>query len=38
MYGSVYIYPKNIWGIGIDADNYIDGSNNLSTILKLIHP
>jgi hypothetical protein len=30
MYMDIYIYPKNIWGIGNDADNYIDGSNNLS--------
>jgi hypothetical protein len=29
----IYIYPKNIWGIGNDADYYIDGSNNLSAIL-----
>ena len=38
MYVHTYIYPKNIWGIGNYADNYIDGSNNLSSILKLIHP
>ena len=30
----IYIYPKNIWGIGNDADNYIDGNNNLSAILS----
>jgi hypothetical protein len=34
----VCIYPQNIWGIGNYADNYIDGSSNLSAILKLIHP
>jgi hypothetical protein len=34
----VDIYPKNILGIGNDADNYVDGSNNQSTILKLIQP
>jgi hypothetical protein len=36
----VYIYiftPQNIWWIGNDAVNYIDGSHNLSTILKLIY-
>ena len=38
MYIDIYIYPNNIWGIGHDADNYIDGSSNLSAILKLIHP
>jgi hypothetical protein len=37
-YIYIYIYPKNIWGIGNYADNYIDGSNNLSSILRLIHP
>jgi hypothetical protein len=31
---DLYIYPKNIWGIGNDADNYIDGANILSTILS----
>uniref|UniRef100_A0A673WLU3 Uncharacterized protein n=1 Tax=Salmo trutta TaxID=8032 RepID=A0A673WLU3_SALTR len=36
---DIYIYlQKNIWEIGNDADNYIDGSFNLSTILKLIYP
>ena len=36
MYACVYgyIYPKNIWGIGNDADNYIDGTNILSAILS----
>jgi hypothetical protein len=38
MYINIYIYPKNIYGIVNDADNYVDGSNNLSTILKLIQP
>jgi hypothetical protein len=27
-----------MWAIGSDADNYIDGSYNLSAILKLIYP
>jgi hypothetical protein len=31
---TVYLH-KNIWGIGKDADNYIDGSYNLSPILIL---
>ena len=36
---ALYIYlSKNIWGIGNDADNYIDGSYNLYAILKLIYP
>ena len=36
---TLYIYlQKNIWGIGSDADNYIDGSYNLSAILKPIYP
>ena len=34
MYACVYIYQKNIWGIGNDADNYIDGTNILSAILS----
>ena len=30
---EIYIFtPKNIWGIGNDADNYIDGTNILSAI------
>jgi hypothetical protein len=32
-------YGKNLWMIGNDdADNYIEGSHNLSAILKLIYP
>jgi hypothetical protein len=38
VYVYTYIYPQNIWGIGNYADNYIDGSNNLTAILKLIYP
>jgi hypothetical protein len=38
VYIYIYIYPKNICGIGNYADNYIDGSYNLSAILKLIYP
>lgn len=34
----MYIFPQNIWGIGDDADKYIDRSYNLSAILKLIDP
>ena len=34
----LYIYAKNIWGIGNDADNYIDGSYILLAIVKLIYP
>jgi hypothetical protein len=29
----MYIYLPKIWGIG-NADNYIDGSNNLSAIVS----
>ena len=31
---QVCIYAKNIWGIGNDADNCIDGTNILSAILS----
>ena len=31
---DIYIYHKNIWGIGNDADIYIDGTNILSSILS----
>ena len=34
----INIFTPKIWGIGNDADNYMDGSNNLSAILNLIHP
>ena len=34
-YGYIYL-PKIYMGIGNDADNYNDGSNNLSAIVKLI--
>jgi hypothetical protein len=36
MYACMHVFP--IWGIGNDADKYIDGSDNLSAILNLIHP
>ena len=33
-----FIFAKKDMGIGSDADNYIDGSYNISAILKQIYP
>jgi hypothetical protein len=38
VYVCVYIGKKYMLGIGSGAGNYIDGSYNLSEILKLIYP